>query len=285
MRIEVTIKTARKLVQQRLGMGRLVTHGALGNLPMGLVTATAVHLAVLALGLAPLTIDFFMAGIAGNGVIFAVENNLQGLMRLVTGHTGLNGLLLEVRLVTLETLGNVAVLVVVTLLAGLLGMSAGCLDHLSRRTTVAILTDIPQLLGSKHPTGHVRVGVTFKTIDLLGTVGLVMTLGTLGHDLCVVVTQRVVSVNDLMAVATVKTVLAAIFFQRSELLIMTLGTLKHGQGLGCLEIDIQRSTGGWLDGRSSLHLDRRGLGLSCQHVAANHQSKPSHNCQTKTFLN
>ena len=90
--------------------------------------------------------------------------NLRGLVRLVTPHTILKGLPLEVRIVTVKTVGDVTV-PGMTEIAGLLGMSAGNLLHLFPRTGMTGKTGLLVLSVFKgNFQGGVGIGMTLKTI-------------------------------------------------------------------------------------------------------------------------
>lgn len=78
----------------------------------------------------------------------------------------------------------------------------------------------------------VRIAMAVKTLQdsFVRTMWCIMTTGTFWHDLCIVVTQRVVSMKNFMAIsASHGLVPGTIIFDPVEMGSMTAGTISQGE--------------------------------------------------------
>lgn len=133
----MTVQTSGEFPQQFGVMRGAVTLGAIGNQAMPLMTVGAGHLAMLAFGVAPGSVDLRVTGPAGRGVLGAVSD-FQRFMHRVAGQTLANLLSGQMGLMAFHAGWNIAVPVMVAFPAGdICLVFAWELRHFSGRAGVA----------------------------------------------------------------------------------------------------------------------------------------------------
>jgi len=147
---------------------------------------SAADLAMLAGCALPLYVNVAVTGITGFQLNITRKGDSQRLVNRVALLTGCFGLSIEMWLVALGALWNVAVTIMVTAVAFLFGMFARELLQLGILRAVAVTTDAGQHMSHRHAIRSVRVFVTVQTLYMLGSVWLTMAGRALWHDLSVI---------------------------------------------------------------------------------------------------
>lgn len=229
MDIQMTGQALREHLEQFLGMRfrRGVAVGAFRNQPVLGVAKCAADSAMLAGGAAPLGVDIAVASIARFDIDSLFKADIERLVNVVTLGAGCHRLCGKVWFVTLSAGRDVAVPIVVAAAALLLGVFARLSLQLFSLVAVAVRTDPGQHVGHWNPAWRMWVFVAVQALNVLVAVFVVVTGCTLGHDIRVILFQRIVGVKHLVTFTTIKAMQSAGFFEVAKVGRMTLTTLGH----------------------------------------------------------
>lgn len=229
--VEVAVKATGEQLQLGFGVRSGMALGALGNRPVTGVAHRTVHLSVLARSPLPFTKDLVVTSAAGLRIILFPEADLKRFMNGVASHASGKRLPLEVRLVAFGTIRDIPVLVMMATGARLLGMHAGGCLQLLCRAAVAIGADVFHLGNRRRKGGCVGIGVAVETRGLFFPMRQRMAHGAFGHDLRVVVPQRIVCMKNLVAVLAFEFMPPAAVAQIRKMFRMALPALDGGKRL------------------------------------------------------
>ena len=238
MNIQVAVQTSGEEPELGLGMRRCVAGEAIGDHAVACMAHGAIHISVLARRVLPLIEDTGVAVSARLCFVVGPECNLQGSVNRMAGDTSIERLPLEVGFVTLGTIRDVPMLLMMTTGAGHLSMFARLLLELLGGTAVTIGADVSHLGRIRREFRSMGVGMAVQALHLLGPVRLVMAHAALGHDLGIIVSQRVVGMKNLMTVTAIKPVIPAVIAQVHEMLGVALAALGDGERFGNLVVQL-----------------------------------------------
>ena len=208
-----------------------MTVGAFRNQTVPSVAAGAADLAVLAGSRRPFGINGIMADTAGPQINRLCQGDVQGLMHIMTLGTGRHLLTLEMGLMTFGAARDIAVSVMMTTTALLLGMLARCPQQLAGLLAVTAGTEPSKVITQRYLPRRMRVVVAVQTLYMLGAMRRDMAGGAFWHNLRVIVLTRVVGMEYRMTLPAVKLMFPTRLFQVSKGRSMTLGTLIEGERL------------------------------------------------------
>lgn len=239
VRILMTGQAFRESFVQLLAVRPDVTHAAFRDVAVLGVAADAIDFAMFAGRFGPLDIDLVMAGIAGSGVGVLGKLDLQRLMHgMAFAGAAFELLPLIMGLVAGVTAGNVGVRVV-AIVAGQLGMLAGELLQLFKRTAVTSGTGADQF--GRHRNFGGCMGVVMASVALgdLFAMRKQMAIPAFGHQLIPVVLDRAVGMKILVAFLAFELMPAAISFKIVIKTAVALSALNR-----CERLRISRIKGG-----------------------------------------
>ena len=172
-----------------------------------------------------------MATGAGSHVGLTLQADLQRFVNGVTAGASSELLAVKMWFVAFGAVWNISVLGVVTILAVLFRMHARELLELCNLSGVATgALPIQRSRCRDHPRS-VRVGMAGQAGGMGLAVRKFMATRAFGHDLRVIVPQRIVSVDYFVAILAVESMFPTILFQATELVRVTFGTIENGQRL------------------------------------------------------